>query len=202
MKKVLVVHYAPGEYSHTDASVAIVKEIIGDKAEVIELDLLKTPAKVFDRESLNSYVKRNFKNEDLDEPGHSSLSDMDSMAEQLLSADILVLAYPMYNFHLPAAVKAWIDAVVQKKKLFRHTENGPEGLAKAEFALNLMSTGAVRINSSKDFATPYINYIMNYIGIKNVHTTGITGTNLVIDKTEKFEQLRDELKTVIDQYLN
>lgn len=202
MKKVLVVHYAPGEYSHTDHTVSILKEVMGDRALIEELDLLKSPAKVFDRDSLNSYVKRNYKNQELEVSAKESLVAMDAMADQLLTADILVLAYPMYNFSIPAGVKAWIDSVVQSKKLFRYTDNGPVGLANIEAVINLMSTGATRINSSKDFATPYINYIMNFIGIKNVHTTGITGTNLVLDKTEKFDQLRAELETIINQYLH
>jgi FMN-dependent NADH-azoreductase len=199
MRKVLVVHYAPGEFSHTDKTVGIVKEILKGKADIEELDLLSKPAKVFDRASLNSYIKRNYKNESLEVSSADHLKEMDEMAEQLLSADLLILAYPMYNFSIPASVKAWIDAVVQSKKLFRYTENGPLGLAKATFALNLMSTGSTRIGSTKDFATPYMNYIMNFIGIQKVHTTGVTGTNLVIDKTQKFVELRDELTTLLSE---
>jgi FMN-dependent NADH-azoreductase len=199
MKKVLVVHYAPGEFSHTDKTVGIVKELLNGKAEVIELDLLETPAKVFDRASLNSYVKRNYKNEALEDAHALHLKEMDEMAEQLLSADIVILAYPMYNFNIPASIKSWIDAVVQSKKLFRYTENGPIGLSKAQIVLNLMSTGSTRIGSTKDFATPYINYIMNFIGIQKVHTTGVTGTNLVIDKTQKFVELKAELSKVLSE---
>ncbi|WP_308168487.1 NAD(P)H-dependent oxidoreductase [Nonomuraea sp. NEAU-A123] len=31
--------------------------------------------------------------------------------EQLLAADVLLLGVPMYNFSVPAALKAWIDRV-------------------------------------------------------------------------------------------
>jgi FMN-dependent NADH-azoreductase len=41
----------------------------------------------------------------------------------------------MYNFAIPAALKAWIDHVVRAGKTFRHTATGPEGLAKGRKAV-------------------------------------------------------------------
>src|SRR5216684_4242953 len=43
--------------------------------------------------------------------------------------DEIVVATPMYNFAVPAALKAWIDHVVRAGKTFRYTAAGtPEGL--------------------------------------------------------------------------
>ena len=41
------------------------------------------------------------------------LSKMDRMAYQLKSADIVVVAFPMYNFSMPVIVKACFDSVIQ-----------------------------------------------------------------------------------------
>ena len=41
---------------------------------------------------------------------------MDRMTEQLKSADIVAIAYPMNNFSMPAPVKAWFDSVMLKGK--------------------------------------------------------------------------------------
>ena len=58
-----------------------------------------------------------------------ALADSDTFTEELLSADTLVLGTPMYNFNVPASLKAWIDYVVRPGKTFRRVANGNlEGL--------------------------------------------------------------------------
>ena len=52
----------------------------------------------------------------------------DVLVEELLSADELVLVAPIYNFGVPAALKAWIDQVVRAGRTFRFTATGPVGL--------------------------------------------------------------------------
>ena len=60
----------------------------------------------------------------------SALAMSDELVDELLSADELVLVAPVYNFGIPAAMKAWIDQVVRAGRTFRFTEQGPVGLLK------------------------------------------------------------------------
>ena len=53
----------------------------------------------------------------------------DALVDELLRADELVLVAPVYNFGIPAAMKAWIDQVVRAGRTFRFTAEGPLGLA-------------------------------------------------------------------------
>ena len=53
-----------------------------------------------------------------------ALAASDTLTEELLSADTLVLGTPMYNFNVPASLKAWIDYVVRPGKTFRRVANG------------------------------------------------------------------------------
>src|SRR3546814_19888976 len=51
---------------------------------------------------------------------------------QFLDADIVVIGAPMYNFSIPSTLKAWIDRIAVAGRTFRHTADGPEGLAGAQ----------------------------------------------------------------------
>ncbi|HEV7327981.1 MAG TPA: NAD(P)H-dependent oxidoreductase [Bosea sp. (in: a-proteobacteria)] len=48
-----------------------------------------------------------------DESARAQLAESDVLIEELLHADLIVIGAPMYNFGLPAQLKAWVDNVVR-----------------------------------------------------------------------------------------
>lgn len=48
-----------------------------------------------------------------DEAVRAHLAESDVLVEELLCADLIVIGAPMYNFGLPAQLKAWVDNVVR-----------------------------------------------------------------------------------------
>jgi len=46
------------------------------------------------------------------------LATSDTLIGELACADILVIATPMYNYGMPAALKAWVDQVIRVDKTF------------------------------------------------------------------------------------
>ena len=56
-------------------------------------------------------------------------------AYQMVEADKIIIAAPMWNLGNPAIVKAYFDYVSVVGITFKYTENGPVGLCKAEKAL-------------------------------------------------------------------
>lgn len=48
-----------------------------------------------------------------DGPAQALLAESDLLAGELLRADLIVIGAPMYNFGLPAQLKAWVDNVVR-----------------------------------------------------------------------------------------
>lgn len=48
-----------------------------------------------------------------DEAALARLAESDVLVEELLRADLIVIGAPMYNFGLPAQLKAWVDNVVR-----------------------------------------------------------------------------------------
>ncbi len=101
----------------------------------------------------------------------------DTLVAELEAADILVIGTPIYNFSIPASLKAWIDMVARARKTFRYTENGVEGLLKGKKAYVVIPSGGVRVGSAADFATPYLRHALGFIGITEVEIIGAQGAD-------------------------
>lgn len=48
-----------------------------------------------------------------DEAARTCLAESDMLVQELLRADVIVVGAPMYNFGLPAQLKAWVDNIVR-----------------------------------------------------------------------------------------
>ena len=98
----------------------------------------------------------------------------DVLAAELLAADHLVIGTPVYNYNVPAALKAWIDHIVRKGQTLGF--NG-EGLVRGKKATVLIASGGTYGEGSpirdRDIATQYLRLILNVIGISDV--TFVTG---------------------------
>ncbi len=83
-----------------------------------EVNLLEEPMPIFDEASMQAYYKRNYGCKALDAVELDLLAQNDYLIGQLKAADVVVMAYPMHNFGMPAIVKAWLDAVAFKGETF------------------------------------------------------------------------------------
>ncbi len=98
----------------------------------------------------------------------ATLAESDALVGELKAADVLVIGAPIYNFGVPAALKAWIDMVARARLTFRYTENGPKGLLEGKKAYVIIASGGVPVDSAVDFATPYLRHALAFIGITDV----------------------------------
>ena len=96
----------------------------------------------------------------------------EKLVEEFLSADVVVLGVPMWNFGVPAPFKAWIDQVTRAGRTFQYSEAGPKGLAKATTAIVVTSRGGAYTPgtpySAFDQQEPYIRTILGFLGIPRV----------------------------------
>jgi FMN-dependent NADH-azoreductase len=92
--------------------------------------------------------------------------------DELLEADDVLIATPMFNLNLPAALKAWIDQVVRAGRTFAITAEGYAGLAKDKQATVIVTSGGDfrpgTPAAGYDFLSPYVRGILGFIGINNV----------------------------------
>jgi len=98
----------------------------------------------------------------------ATLTISDSLVAELAAADIVVIGVPIYNFSIPAALKAWIDMIARARVTFAYTEKGPVGLLKDKKAYLIVTSGRVEAESGYDFATPYLKHVLGFIGIDDV----------------------------------
>jgi FMN-dependent NADH-azoreductase len=98
----------------------------------------------------------------------AALALSDALLAELQAADTLLIATATYNFNIPASLKAWIDQVARAGLAFRYTEAGPEGLLTGKRAVILRASAGSPTGSAADFATPYLTFVLGFMGITDV----------------------------------
>jgi FMN-dependent NADH-azoreductase len=114
----------------------------------------------------------------------NALAISDTLIAELLEADEIVMGTPMYNFTVPAVVKAWIDHVVRAGKTFNYGSSGPEGLAKGRKMLVAVASGGSYDKASGmeayNYETPYLRQILGFIGLTDLTFVHAGGTMRVV----------------------
>jgi FMN-dependent NADH-azoreductase len=106
--------------------------------EVVERDLIETDLKFIDAPWLQAY----FTPPEQQSPEMKAELDLsDELVGELLACDHLVIATPVYNYNVPAKLKAWIDSIVRKGLTLGFDG---KGLVTGKTATVLMATGALR----------------------------------------------------------
>lgn len=123
----------------------------------------------------------------------AALAKSDELVNELHSADTIVIAAPVYNFHVPAALKAWIDMVARARETFRYTESGPEGLVTGKKVYVVMTSGGTVLGAENDFVSGWLKYILAFMGMTDV--TFIDSSGLMLDET-KAEKAKAEIAEV------
>lgn len=113
------------------------------------------------------------------EAQHATLAISDSLIDELKAADTLVIGTPIYNFGIPATLKAWIDQIARAGITFRYSEAGPEGLMTGKRAIVAIASGGTQVGSDVDFASGYLRHILGFIGITDVQF--VAADQLMID---------------------
>ncbi|MGV8843105.1 MAG: FMN-dependent NADH-azoreductase [Pseudomonas sp.] len=102
------------------------------------------------------------------------------LVAELLAADHLVIATPVYNYNIPAALKAWVDHIVRKGMTLGHDG---KGLVLGKKATVLLASGGIYTEGSpiqdRDIATQYLRLILNVIGISDVTFIAAGGAKAV-----------------------
>ena len=110
------------------------------------------------------------------------------LIEELKAADAMVLAVPIYNFGVPAVMKAWIDLITRAKVTFRYTEQGAEGLLRDRPVYLVMASGGTPVDSDMDFAARYLRFILNFIGIRDIRM--IAADQMNVDPDNALQRAR------------
>lgn len=199
MTKLLVVETSPrGDHS---ISRNMTRRFVADwraahpDGEVVDRDLIETDLPFVTAPWLQAYFT----------PAEQHSPDMkeilrlsDKLVGEVLAADHIVIATPLYNYNIPAALKAWVDHIVRKGLTLGFDGSG---LLTGKKATVLLASGGIYTEGSpirdRDIATQYLRLILGVIGITDV--TFVTGGGAkVVDLGERtmenfIETIRPEI---------
>lgn len=112
------------------------------------------------------------------------LAESDQLIDELIAADIIVIGAPLYNFGMPAALKAWVDQVVRIGRTVDFDPSNhddpfiPRLADRLRQAVVLSSRGGGGFEP--DGALAHMNHLepslktaLGFIGITTVHTIAI-----------------------------
>lgn len=121
-------------------------------------------------------------------------------AEAFNAADVLVLTMPMWNFTVPAIMKAWIDQVLCPDLTFTISkEDGIKPLHKIKSIVLLVSSGGVyKEDDERDALSRQIRSAFGFIGIDDLEIVWAEGQNpLFFDNCEDNKAMAIEAATEI-----
>ncbi|NII11148.1 NAD(P)H-dependent oxidoreductase [Oleiagrimonas sp. C23AA] len=107
------------------------------------------------------------------------------LLNEFLSADVVVIGAPMYNFGVPSQLKAWIDHLAVPGKTFRYTENGPEGLAGGKTVVIASSRGGRYTQgpaAAMDHQEAYLRSVFGFMGVTDLRFVRAEGVAMGEDQ--------------------
>jgi FMN-dependent NADH-azoreductase len=127
------------------------------------------------------------------------LTQSDALVAELHAADDIVIATPIYNFSVPAALKAWIDLICRDKITFVYENDSPRGLLSNKRATVIVTSGGTLAGKDIDFTTSYIRHILGFIGVDDVTIIDVTG--LSKNRSKVIADARKQISTLSDHQL-
>lgn len=116
-----------------------------------------------------------------------TLAESDLLVDELIAADVLVIGTPLYNFGMPAPLKAWIDQVVRLGRTVGIDETRlpddpylPMLEDRPRHAVILTARGGIGFGPGGEMAhmnhlEPNLVTALNFIGITRIHQIAIEG---------------------------
>ncbi len=143
----------------------------------------------------------------LPEKDQKEIRKIRDLCDQFISAQMYVIAAPMWSLSFPAPLKEYIDCIVQEKKTISFEKGKkPKGLLddKERAVVYIQSSGGNIpwiLDPIMDKGENYVAQIMKAMGIKNVQELKVdaTGTteeereNAIRDAEEKIDSILDRI---------
>lgn len=178
----------PNTILHVNASSRYDGSLTRQISEVVrnELKAAKPELMIYERDVAvglpfvdEAWINANFTPEEhRTDEDKAVLALSDSLVQELKTAEHIIIASPIYNFNIPAALKAWVDLIARARLTFQYTDNGPQGLLFGKKATLVMASGGVPIGSEADFATKYLKQVLAFVGITDVQVIDATKVDL------------------------
>ena len=129
-----------------------------------------------------------------------ALTISDELIAELMAADHIVIGTSMYNFSVPAVLKAYIDHIVRIGVTFTSSY---EGLVKGKKATVILASGGVYTPGAPaegyNVAISYLKQILGFIGISDVSGVLAGGTAKVDMGQATLPQLLEQFEPAVSE---
>ena len=179
----LIINAHPDPHSTASATNLMVAHLLtklpADSVQTV--NLAEADIQPLDKAVLEMFTVTLFQGQQPNEEQAALYARLMSVVNQVKSARRLVIAYPMYNFAIPALLKNWLDNLVMPGETFRYGEDGtPKGLMGEHKVLLLQASGSVYSEgpmAQMDFASSYLKTLLGgFLGFASVDTVYAEGT--------------------------
>lgn len=154
---------------------------------VVRRDLVENPPPHLDGRMLSSFFRG-----ERDAP---ALCVSNELVEELKACDACLVTCPVYNFHIPSTLKAWIDLVVRAGETFSVDDGGNRtGLLTGKSAYVIVARGG-QIDSP-DGIDPVGKYLAGVLGFMGIVDTTVFSLDESVDEGRigaKTEELREQI---------
>jgi FMN-dependent NADH-azoreductase len=123
------------------------------------------------------------------------VAQSDALVDELLAADVIVIAAPMINFGVPTTLKSWFDYVARPGRTFSYSEAGPKGLVTGKRVIIVSATGGIYSSgqlTALDFQVPWLRTMLGFLGLTDVEIIRVEGTALGPEAADKAIQRATE----------
>ena len=183
MTKLMYVKASPrGERSHSIAVANAFVQAYLEKhpdTEVLERNIFEMDLPPFDGQTIrgkyNIMQGRDFTPEE-----ENAWKAVEAVIQDFSQADVYAFAVPMWNFNIPYRLKHLIDLIVQPGYTFSVDDQGYHGLLKNKKAFVAYArSGSYPKGDPREaynHQSPYLRFILGFMGITDVHTVALEGT--------------------------
>ena len=137
---------------------------------------------------------------DHDEHLEAELLLTQQIIEEFISADVIVIGSPMFNFGITSQLKAWVDRLAVPGQTFQYTENGPEGLVPDKPVYIIMTRGGYYHSPEMqllDHQEPYLQSVLKFFGISSVTMFRVEGVDISPDlRANAVMEAKDQISQI------
>jgi FMN-dependent NADH-azoreductase len=113
----------------------------------------------------------------------------ETLMQEFLAADTVVIGVAFYNFSVSSQLKAWIDRIAIAGKTFRYTESGQlQGLASDKHVILAVARGGFFGEGSParamEHAETYLRSAFSFIGVTNLDVIEANGLKVSAEQRE------------------
>lgn len=126
---------------------------------------------------------------------NKKLFDMDMLtySKKILSADIVVIAAPFYDFSYPSILKLFIENVSVPNLMYTYTKDGFEGFARGRKFIYVTTRGS-ELPDSEDFGYLNLDRMFKLFGFKESELISFGGTDFYENPIKMIDELVETIK--------